>query len=319
MTPRPAPKASSGAARADGATAESGRTPSALTKAVAGQGADDVVARLGDRNITASEVRAFLSGLGADQQAALARDPKRLSQVLRMMLAKQLVMKEAAEKKWDEQPAIAAQLARLRENAIAETYLQSVSQPPADYPDDDEIQKAYDANKTAFLVPRQFRVAQIYVAVKAGADKLTEDQARKKLADILSKLKNPKADFTAIAKEYSDLRDTDDQGGTTGWVGEMQLRPEIKTHVIGLAKNAVSEPIRLSDGWHIVKLIDTKPSSTRPLAEVRDLLVHRLRAQRAESLRQGYLARLLEQSPLAINELMLTRIFPAAGGDAPAR
>jgi peptidylprolyl isomerase len=306
----PAARPGSGASTAAPARTQPAapRAPTAADKAD-----DEVVARIAGRDVTTSEVRSFLAGLGAEQQAALARDPALLSQTLRLMLANQLVLKEANEKKWQDQPEIAAQLARVRDNAVVESYLQAISVPPESYPEEAEIQKAYDANKTAFIVPRQFRIAQIFVSLPAGADKTAEDQARKKLTDVQARLKQPKADFAAIAKELSDQRETAERGGEIGWLSEAQIRPEIKAQVMGLANNGVSELIKLDDGWHIIRLIETRASETRPLADVRAFLVQRLRTQRTETLRRAYLARLLEQSPPAINELGLAKVFaPAA-------
>jgi len=301
---KPRPKAAAPATPAEAAPAQ---------RQTAAQGGE-VVARVGGRDISTAEVQAFLAGMAADQRAALARDPVMLSQALRIMLANQLVLKEATDKKWEDQPAVAAQLAKLRDDAIIAIYLQSVSQPPANYPDEAEIQKTYDANKSALIVPRQFRLAQIFLALPEGADKAIEDQVRKKLAEVQLKLKQSKADFSAIAKENSMQAGAAENGGDLGWVAETLLIPEIKTQVMGMANNAVSEPIKLADGFHIIKLIETKPAATRPLAEVRDALVQRLRAERAELLRRAYLARVLEQNPPAINELALSKVF-----EAPAR
>lgn len=315
--PAPRPKAAAPATPAPAAS-----TPAAQPAAPANvvRNDADVVARIAGRDVTIGEVRAFVAGLNGEQQAALARDPALLSQSLRLMLANQLVLKEATDKKWQDQPAVAAQLARVRDNAVVEMYLQTASVPPENYPDDAEIQKTYDANKSSFIIPRQFRLGQIFVASPAGAEKTAEDQARKKLSDIQARLKQPKADFGAIAKELSDQRDTGERAGELGWVAENQIRPEIKNQVMGLADNGVGEPIKLDDGWHIIKLMETKAASTYPLADVRALLVQRLRAQRAELLRRNYLARVLEQNPPAINELALGRVFGVATtATAPAR
>lgn len=272
----------------------------------------DVVARIGGQDITADQIRATLAMLPPEHQVALARDPALLSQTVRMVLANRLVLAEAAAKNWGEQPAVVEQLKRIRESAITESYLQSVSTPPASYPSDAEIQEAYDANKTAFVVPRQFRLAQIFVASQKDADAATAEKAKAKLADIQSKLKQ-KADFAGLAKELSDQKENAQNGGEIGWVAENQIRPEIKDQVMGLDANAVSEPIRLDDGWHLIKLLETKPASTRALDEqVRQLLIERLRAQRAEALRREYLARLLEKNPPAINEIALSKVFDAA-------
>ena len=273
----------------------------AATKA---SGSDDVVARVGNANISTEELRAYVGALGAREQAALAKDPALLSQTVRMLLANRLVLQEVIAKKWDQQPNIAAQLDRVRESALIEIYLQSVSTPADSYPGEEELQKVYDANRAALLVPRQFQLAQIFVAAPKE-DKAVEEKAKKKLDDILGKLKAPNADFSAIARAEGEAKD----GGDLGWVAENQIRPEIKAQVIGLAKNAVSEPIRLDDGWHILKLLDTKAAYTRTLPEVRDQLVQQMRSERATMMRRAYLGELLKEHPPILNELALSTLL----------
>ena len=307
--------------------APSAAAPAPQTKATPGpsvagskdHGGADVVARVGDRDVTVAEVRQFVAGLPPRDQAVLAQDPALLSRTLRMMLANQLVLKEAVAKKWDKNPAVESQLERVREQAVVETYLRSVSQPPESYPDDAEIQKAYDANKTAFVIPRRYRLSQIFVALPADADKNDDAAARKKLAEVQAKLKAAKPDFAALAKEFSDEKQSAEHGGEIGWLQEDQIRPEIKAEVAGLASGNVSAPIKMNDGWHFIKLLETKASETRALADVRELLVQRLRAQRAEALQRAYVAQLLERNPPVVNELGLSKVFTSTDGRAAAR
>jgi peptidylprolyl isomerase len=265
----------------------------------------DVVARVGSSNISAAEVRTYISALGAREQAALAQDPAQLSQVVRMLLANRLVLQELTARKWDRQANIVEQIERVRENALVEIYLQSVSSPPDSFPGEEELQRTYDANRAALVMPRQFQLAQIFVAIPKDADKAAEDKAKKSLGDIQAKLKAPGADFTSVAQAENDARD----GGDLGWLAETQIRPEIRAQLAGLAKNAVSEPVRLDDGWHVLKLIDTKASYTRTLPEVREQLVQQMRSERATALRRAYLAELLKQHPPILNELALSSLL----------
>ncbi|MFX6218379.1 hypothetical protein ABTF55_21505, partial [Acinetobacter baumannii] len=78
---------------------------------------------------------------------------------------------------------------------------------------------------------------------------------------------------------------------------ETDLRPEVRAQLVGLSKAGVTEAVRLDDGWHILKLLDTEASRTRSMAEVKDLLVERIRAERAEANRRAYLAELLRVNP----------------------
>jgi peptidylprolyl isomerase len=265
----------------------------------------DVVARIGNDELSADEIRAYVAALDGREQAALARDPALLSQAVRAMLANRLVLQEALAKKWEKQPTVAAQLQQVHDNAIVELYLQSVTAPPADYPSEADLQKTYDDNRSAFVVPREFQLSQIFVAAPRGADRTAEEAAKKRLDDILHKLRTPGADFAAVAKTANDSQN----GGELGWLPEPQIRPEIREQVIGLAKGGISEPVRLDDGWHILKLTDTKASYTRTLPEVRDLLTQRMRGERAAAARRAYVAELLKQHPPVLNELALSGLL----------
>lgn len=266
-----------------------------------------IVARVDATNISADEVRAFIDALGPRERAALGKDRSLLTQHVRTMLARRLVLQELAAKKWDQQPAVAEQVARARDNTLVETYLQSVSTPPANFPSEEELQKIYDGNRSAFLVPRQYQLAQVFVAVARDADKTAEDGARKTVDDVVRQLKTPGADFSAIATATGTKN-----GGDLGWLPENDLVPDIRARVSELARNklkgVVPEPIRLDDGWHVIKLIDTREPTTRTLADVHDTLVQRIRNERAAALRRAYMTDLLKQHPPEINEMALSGI-----------
>lgn len=303
--PQPAPAARPAPATA--APARPAQPPAAEDAAVVKGG--EVIARVGDSEVTAEEVRATIQLLDARQQAAMTRDPALLSQTVRAILANRLVLKEAAAKKWELQPAVVAQLARARENLIVESYLQSVSVPPDNFPSEAEIKSVYEANASALLVPRRFRLAQILIAVPKDADKAAEDAARKKLDDVVKKVKQSGADFGALARSSSDESVSAERDGEIGWVNEPDLRGEIRGQVTGLPKSGVTDAIRLDDGWHIVKLLDTEAAHTRPYSEVRDALVERMRAERVDANRRAYVAELLKQTPPVVNEIALTKLL----------
>jgi peptidylprolyl isomerase len=294
-------------------------TPAEERAGEAGVKAGEVIARVGTNDVTAEEVRAAVALMDPRQQSALARDPALLSQTVRSLLANRLVLKEAAAKKWEQQPAVVAQLARARENLIVESYIQSLTLPPENYPSDAEIKAVYEANQTALVVPRRFQLAQVVILVAKDAEKAAEEDKRKRLDEVSKKLKQPGADFGAIARASSEDKVSADQDGEVGWVAEADLRPEIRAQVTGLSKSGVSDPVRLDDGWHILKLLDTEASRTRSLSEVRDALVERMRAERAEANRRAYLTDLLKQNPPVVNEIALSKVLESKPGAPLAR
>lgn len=276
--------------------------------AAADPGGEAVIARIGSIEVSADELRGYIAALDSRDQAALARDPALLSQSVRQLLAGKLVLQQALAKKWDQQPAVVAQIESSRQNTIIETYLQSVAKAPDGYPTEVDLQSAYDANKTIFLQPRQYRLAQIFIAVTKGADKSAQDAAHKRLDEVQKKLRQKSTDFGAVAAADSDEQATAKRGGEIGWLAEQQITPALRTVVSGLAKGAVADPVRLEDGWHVVKLLDTKAAYTRPLSEVRDQLAEQLRRERSLVERRAYLAKLLQDNPPTINELALGKL-----------
>lgn len=317
-TPAPsaAPRPGTPQATTPAAPAQPAPAPAADAGAVKG---NEIVARVGDSDVTAEEVRAAISFLEPRQQAAVARDPAVLSQTVRAILANRLVLKEALAKKWDQQPPVVAQLARARESVITESYLQSVTTPPESYPSEADIKAVFDANANAFLVPRRFRLAQIVVTVAKDADKAAEDNARKKLDDVVKKVKQPNADFAALARSVSEDTASAERDGDLGWLNEPDLRTEIRAQVVGLPKAGITDPIRLDDGWHIIKMLDTEASRSRTLSEVRETLVQRIRAERAEASRRAYMAELLKQTPPVLNEIALSKLLTAKPESSPSR
>lgn len=272
-----------------------------------------VVAKVGDTEMKADELRALLKGLEPAEQAALSRDPALLSRTVRALLLQRMVLEEALAKKWDSDPAVLARLARLRDAALVETYLDSVSAPPASYPAEAEVKAAYDANRAAFVVPRQYHLAQIFIAGPKSPNQNETDKAQARLDAVVKEVRRPEADFALVAKAQSDEHESASRGGEIGWLAENRVQPEIRLRIIGQTKDVTTEPIRLQDGWHIVKILDVKDAYTASLAEVHDQLVATMRAERAKVERQNYVARILQKSPLSLNELAISTALEKSG------
>lgn len=284
--------------------------------AVGGANSEEVIARVGRTELRASDVRTYLAALSPSDRAALAQNPAALSQFVRVILVNQIVLKQALSKRWDQQPENAALLQRVRDSAVTEAYLQSVSKPADGFPADADIQKAYDANKSSFGVPRQYQLAQIYVSAGKDADQAAKDKAAQKVSEIGAQLKQPNADFAAIARAKSEATETGARGGEIGWVTEAELRPEVKTFVVGLGKGAVTDSIQVEEGWEFIKVLDIKEARTQTFAEVREALAQRMREQQAAANRRAFVAELLKQNTPVINELAFSKMVGSTGASA---
>jgi len=272
----------------------------------------EVVARLGATDISTATLSDFVHMLDKNVRKQALADPQIMSRLVRSELARVAVLNEARSKKWEQRPDVVSQINRAIDDAIVHSYLASVATPPDDYPSDADIQKAYDVNRESFMVPRQYKLEQIFIALPQGSDKKAEDAAQKKADDLAKKAKAKPADFADLAKANSDQKQSAERGGDMGWVPETQIVPDIRSKVAGMANGEISDPIRLPDGWHIVRMSDTKPAAPLPLAEVKERLTAALRQHKTQENEQNYLAGLLEKTPVTLNEIGLRKVFETA-------
>lgn len=262
---------------------------------------DPTVGSIGDIELHQSEVVASLGALGSVDKEALARDPATMNKLVRSLLVQRVVLKEALGKKWDEEPSIQPLLKSTREAAIADSYLKSINRPPESYPSEAELKLAYENGRAALTVPRSFRLAQIFIAEEAGAEK--------KLKAVQQRLKENPASFGKVAGEMSEEKESASRSGEIGWLSEQQIQPEIMAQLPQLKVNAISAPVRLKDGWHILKVLDMREPFTPIFDQVRVQLAQRLRAEKTRANMQSYMTELLHNHPVAVNEVALSKLL----------
>jgi peptidylprolyl isomerase len=269
----------------------------------------DTVARLGSVELKAAELKALLEAEPPAVRAQIAASPEALDRIVRTELVRRAVLAEALAKGWEKRPDVAAQIERARSQVIVTTYVNNLARPPADFPSEAEIKAFYDANQQSLMLPKRYRVAQIYV--KRPGDKAGADAAAKKVGDALAKARAAGADFAALARTTSEHAESAAAGGDMGWLAEDNLIPEIRPVIPRLAKGAVSDPVPTAEGWHLVKLLDSAEPSPAPLAEVRPAIVNTLRLRRAQELERAYIDALLAKTPPSLNEAELAKLRAA--------
>lgn len=268
-----------------------------------------VLGSIGGIDLRKSEIIEALGNLGAVDKEALIRDPASLNQLIKSMLVQRLVFTEALEKGWDREPSIQSLLKSTREAAITDSYLKSVSQPPDGYPSEADLKAAYETSRAALTVPRSYRLAQIYIAAPEGSDEDDAAKAEARLQSVRDRLRAAGADFGRVALELSEEKESASRSGEIGWLREDQIQPEILAQLPRLPLNVISEPVRLKDGWHILKVLDAREPFTPIFDQVRVQLAQRLRAEKVRSSMQAYVAEMLQKHPVVINEVALSKLF----------
>ncbi len=280
---------------------------------VSAQGPDDVVAKLGAAEIRVSDLQKLIDAQPPEVRDQLLKSPPALDRLVRTEVYRRALIEEARTKGWDKRPDVAVQMERAREQVLLTSYMNELTKPAAEFPSEQELAAAYNANQAEFALPRQFRVAQIFVAVPKDAAKADAEKLRKKADDIAKRAQSKDADFARLAQANSDHKASADQGGDLGWMAERDMVPEIRTLIPTLAKGEVGKPVRTEQGWHVIKLLDLKPASVRPLAEVRAQLAAAMRQRLAQENEKRYLDKMAEQTPVAVNEIALGKLRAAPG------
>jgi parvulin-like peptidyl-prolyl isomerase len=279
--------------------------PCATARADDAPPADPVVAQRGTVTLTASQVRALLAGADPETRQQMQRDPRLLLQRVRDRLVQLVLLDRAKADKWDERPDVIYRAEQAKQSAIAESYLAGQTPLPADFPTDQQIAAAYEANKAKLMLPRQYHLAQILVAVPQDAPAADEAQAQKRAADLRRQIVDGHKDFGQVAKQSSDDKTSAPNGGDLGWVRDDLLVPPLRQTLAPLTNGAVSDLVRTPDGWHVVKVLGIRPPAMATLAEAHDTLVRAMRQEREVQMQRKYVADLLQQEPIRIDQVEL--------------
>lgn len=262
---------------------------------------DPVIAERGTDQITISQARALIGTADQATQHRLTTDPSALKQYLRDLLLQRAILREAEARKWDQRPDISSLLQRARDQVIAQTFLAGQATLPTNYPSDAAIEAAYEANKSRFIQPRTYHMAQIFLPRAASA---SADDAHKRLLALRTQIQRGKITLQAAAKsagaQYLDM----------GWAPETQLVPAVKSAVAGLPEGEITDPICIENGCHLIRLLATRPAGPAPLTEIRDQLVQAMRRQKQNEEEATYESGLLAKTPVEVNEIQLSRIAP---------
>jgi len=144
---------------------------------------------------------------------------------------------------------------------------------------DADIQAFYNQNLTQYQTPAQVRASHILFKLEGKDEKAVQALAE----DVLKKAKAPGADFAALAKQYSEDDSNSMNGGDLDYFGRGRMVAEFEQAAFAMKPGEISNLVKTSFGFHIIKVVDSKPDTTRPLADVRAEIEDQLKWQKAQA------------------------------------
>jgi len=164
----------------------------------------------------------------------------------------------------------------------------------------EELKAHYDKNRDQYRVPDEVKVAHILIKTPApGPDSKVDEkgveEARKKAEDVLKQLKGG-AKLEDLAKKYSDDPGSAKQGGELGWIGRGRTVPEFEKAAFSLAPGQISDLVKSSYGFHIIRTEDKHEAHTKTLDEVKGEIEPLIKQQKASRMMEAAGNSLLDQA-----------------------
>ena len=147
----------------------------------------------------------------------------------------------------------------------------SVTVPDAD------VEAFYKQNLAQYSTPAQARASHILFKTE-GKD---ENAVRAQAEDVLKKAQAG-ADFAELAKQYSEDDSNKDKGGDLDYFGKGRMVPEFEAAAFGMKNGEISNLVKTSFGFHIIKMVDNQAEVVRPLDAVKPEIADQLRWQKAQ-------------------------------------
>jgi peptidyl-prolyl cis-trans isomerase C len=235
--------------------------PDKIGGGVAFKESGTVVAEVNGKPIYSSEAeRQFSNMLQGSKDASFEQlDEKAKFVVIREIAAQKVILEEAYKQGVDDKDDVQRRINDFKEGVIKEEFL---SQMAKDQVTDEKIKQRYDSDVVALKGKSQFKIKHILVKTENDAQEV------QKLLKV-----NP---FEQVAKHKSIDDKTALTGGDLGYVIEGNMIPEIEKAITPLAVGSVSQPVKTSFGWHIIKLEGKAAAEPAPYDQVKALLARAL-------------------------------------------
>jgi len=164
----------------------------------------------------------------------------------------------------------------------------------------DDLRAYYDQHREQYRTPEQVKVSHILIKTPLpGPDGKVDEkgvaEAQHRAEDLLKQLKIG-AKLEDLAKKYSEDPGSAKEGGSLGWIGKGQTVPEFEKTAFSLPKGQISDLVKSSYGFHIIRVDDKQDAHMKTLDEVKAEIEPILKHQKGQQVAQKQAEELLKQA-----------------------
>jgi peptidyl-prolyl cis-trans isomerase SurA len=146
--------------------------------------------------------------------------------------------------------------------------------------EDEELRKRYQENPEKYSEPLEVQIQQIFFPLRQNAPKDQVAAVQREALTILERARRGD-DFTQLAKVYSRGPEAS-EGGVLGYFKKHELVREVEDAGFKLKPGEISDLVRSSAGFHILKVLDRKGGEPRPFAEVQSRIREEVMQEESE-------------------------------------
>ena len=148
--------------------------------------------------------------------------------------------------------------------------------------DDDAVEQYYQDNISTFSEEEQRRARHILLKADENSPAEVHERQKKKAEEIVAMARQGH-DFAELAEKHSE-GPSSGQGGDLGLFSRGQMVKPFEEAAFALEEGGISDVVKTTFGYHIIKVEEIIPPTTKPLAEVKDAIYSELRTQQAKPL-----------------------------------
>ena len=158
----------------------------------------------------------------------------------------------------------------------------------------------YEKHKADLTVPGEVTISEIFLPLEGHTAAEVEQRARR----LVAELRAGQSFVEAVKNNSAATRASRAQDGKMGSFKPGELKPDIAAAISSLKAGEVTEPIRLQDGFQIIRVDDRKESTVRSFddPEVQRAISSAATMERAEEARKKYIKKLREEAVVEISK-----------------
>jgi parvulin-like peptidyl-prolyl isomerase len=153
-----------------------------------------------------------------------------------------------------------------------------------------EAASFFEANRERFVVPEELRIQAITIGVDPSSPPAAWASAKARALDVRRRVLAG-APFEEMARQYS-TDPTRESGGDMGFFHRGSLVDDFERATSGLGPGELSDVVQTIYGYHLVRIMEVRPSRQKTFDDVSGELIRDLTAKRCAERKDAWLARL---------------------------